>query len=130
MIKMRYNIVANTAAKTRVPGVVEEAAVPEAVLPSGRRVEETGVGAIELVEAVLCVLWGVAMNDIQQHRDAHRMSRINQLLQFIWGPIPTAETQPQRVCVTRGSQPSPLQHKRRLRFSFVLLSQTPIDPLW
>jgi len=55
----------------RVPAVVEEAAAPQTVLPSGWRVEETRVGAIKAVQAVLGVLGGVAVNDIQQHHDAH-----------------------------------------------------------
>lgn len=62
------------------------------MLPSGRRVEETRVGAIKAVQAVLRVLGGMAVNDVQQHHDAHRMSHVNQLLQLVWGTIPTTET--------------------------------------
>lgn len=76
----------------RVPGVVEEAAVPQAVHPSGRRVEETRVGAVKAVQAILGVLGGVAVNDIQQHHDAHWMSHIHQLLQLVWGTVPTTDT--------------------------------------
>lgn len=60
-----------------VPGVVEKAAVPHFVLPSGWRVEETWVWAVKAVQAILGVLGGVAVNDIQQHHDAHWMRHIN-----------------------------------------------------
>lgn len=90
-MKMRYSSVVNIGPKQEVPGIVEEAAAPEAVLPSGRRVEETWIGAIEPVQAVLRVLGGVAVNDVQQHHNAHRMSHIDQLLQLIWGTIPTID---------------------------------------
>lgn len=53
-----------------LPGVVEEAAVPQAVHPPGGRVEETRSGAIKAVQAILSVLGGVAVDDIQQHHDA------------------------------------------------------------
>lgn len=77
----------------QIPGVVKEAAVPELVLPSGWRMEETGVGPVKEVQAILCVLGGVAVNHIQQHHDAHRMSHIDQLLQLIWGTVATADRQ-------------------------------------
>lgn len=77
----------------QIPGVVKEAAVPELVLPSRWRMEETGVGPIKDVQAVLCVLGGVAVNHVQQHHDAHRMSHIDQLLQLIWGTVATTEGQ-------------------------------------
>lgn len=54
-----------------VPGVVEEAAVPQAVHPPGWRVEEARVRAIKAIQAVLTVLGGMAVYDIQQHHDAH-----------------------------------------------------------
>lgn len=88
----RWGAVVNSGAGQRLPGVVEEAAVPQAVLPSGWRVEETRVGAIEAVQAVLGVLGGVAVNDVQQHHDAHWMSHIYQLLKLIWGTVPTTNT--------------------------------------
>lgn len=75
-----------------VPGVVEEAAVPHAVLPSGRIVEEARLGAVEAVQAVLRVLGGVAVDDVQQHHDAHRVSHVDQLLQLLWGTVPTTNT--------------------------------------
>lgn len=74
-----------------IPGVVEEAAVPEAVLPSGWRMEETGVGAVEEVQAIIRVLGGMAVNHVQQHHDAHRMSHVDHLLQLIWGPVATTD---------------------------------------
>lgn len=74
-----------------IPGVVEEAAVPEAVLPSGWRMEETGVGTIEEVQAILRVLGGMAVNHVQQHHDAHRMSHVDHLLQLIWGSVATTD---------------------------------------
>lgn len=77
----------------QIPGVVKEAAVPELVLPSGWRMEETGVGPIKEVQAVLWVLGGVAVNHVQQHHDAHRMSHIDQLLQLIWGTVATTDRQ-------------------------------------
>lgn len=73
----------------RIPGVVEETAVPQAVLPPGWGVEETRVTAIEAVQAVLRVLGGMAVHDIQKHHDAHGVSHINQLLQLIRGTIAT-----------------------------------------
>lgn len=75
-----------------VPGVVEETAAPQLVLPSGWRVEEARVGAIEAVQAVLRVLGGVAVNYVQQHHYAHRVSRVDHPLQFFWGPVPTKQT--------------------------------------
>lgn len=75
----------------KLPGVVEETAVPEWVLPSGWWVEETRVGAIEEVQAVLCVLAGVAVNNVQQHHNAHWMSHVDQLLQLIRSPVPTTD---------------------------------------
>lgn len=77
----------------QIPGVVKEAAVPELVLPSGWRVEETGVGPIEEVQAVLCVLGGVAVDHVQQHRDAHGVSHVDQLLQLIRGSVAAADRQ-------------------------------------
>lgn len=77
----------------QIPGVVKEAAVPELVLPSGWRMEETGVRPIKEVQAILCVLGGVAVNHVQQHHDAHRMSHIDQLLQLIWGTVATTDRQ-------------------------------------
>lgn len=82
----------NVVTTKRIPGVVEEATVPHAVLPSGWRVEEARVGAIKLVQSILCVLGGVAVNDIQQHHNAHRMSHIYQLLQLFRGTVPTTST--------------------------------------
>lgn len=76
----------------KVPGVVEEAAVPQAVLASGRGVEETRVRAVEAVQAVLCVLGGVAVDDVQQHHDAHRMGHVYQLLQLVGGTVATENT--------------------------------------
>lgn len=81
----------------QIPGVIKEAAVPERVLPSGWRMEETGVGPIKEVQAVLCVLGGVAVDHVQQHYDAHRMSHIDQLLQLIWGTVATAHRQTRAV---------------------------------
>ena len=53
-----------------LPGVVEEAAVPLFVVPPGGGMEETRSGAIKAVQAILSVLGGVAVDDIQQHHDA------------------------------------------------------------
>lgn len=74
-----------------IPGVVEEAAVPETVLSSGRRMEETGVGSIKEVQAILGVLGGMAVNHVQQHHDAHRMSHIDQFLQLVRGTVAAAD---------------------------------------
>lgn len=89
-----------------IPGVVEEAAVPETVLSSGWRMEETGVGPVEEVQAVLRVLGGVAVNHVQQHHDAHRMSHVDHLLQLLWVTVATAERQTRPITHQNANNPS------------------------
>lgn len=89
----------------QIPGVVKEAAVPELVLSSGWRVEEAGVGAIEEVQAVLCVLGGVAVDHVQQHRDAHGVSHVDQLLQLIRGSVAAADRQTRLRWFIASNQP-------------------------
>ena len=89
-----------------VPGIVEEAAAPLLVLPSGWRVEEARVGAVEAVQAVLRVLGGVAVDDVQQHHDAHGVGHVDQLLQLIRGAVPTAGRHAQLGSVRRAQGPS------------------------
>lgn len=89
-----------------VPGVVEEAAVPETVLSSGWRMEETGVGPVEEVQAVLRVLGGMAVNHVQQHHDAHRMSHVDHLLQLLWGTVATTERQTRAITYQKANYPS------------------------
>lgn len=74
-----------------VPGVVEEAAVPQGVHAPRRRVEEARVGAVEAVQAVLRVLGGVAVHHVQQHHDAHGVGHVDQLLQLVGGPVATGK---------------------------------------
>jgi len=56
-------------------------------------VEVAGIGAIEHVEAVHDVLGSVAVYDVQEHRDAHTVSRVYQLLQFLRCAVTTGEIQ-------------------------------------
>lgn len=90
--KPKDDVTVNCWIRRWVPWVVEEAAVPQLVLPPGWRVEETRVGAVKVVQAVLRVLWGVAVNDIQQHHDAHRVGHIYHLLQLLRGAVATTDT--------------------------------------
>lgn len=89
-----------------IPGVVEEAAVPETVLSSGWRMEETSVGPVEEVQAVLRVLGGVAVNHVQQDHDAHRMSHVDHLLQLLWGTVATTERQTRHKPKCKLSKPT------------------------
>ena len=73
-----------------IPGVVEEPAAPERVLPPGGGVEEAGVGAVEAVQAVLRVAGGVAVDHVQQDHDAQGVRHVDQPLQLLGGPETTA----------------------------------------
>lgn len=75
-----------------VPGVVEEAAVPQGVHASRRGMEEARVGAVEAVQAVLRVLGGVAVHHVQQHHNAHGVGHVDQLLQLVGGSVATGKT--------------------------------------
>jgi len=52
-------------------------------------VEETAVGAVELIQSVDGVLTGMAMYHIQQDNYTTPVRHVNQLLQLIRRPIPT-----------------------------------------
>lgn len=81
-----------------LPGVVEEAAVPLFVVPPGGGMEETRSGAIKAVQAILSVLGGVAVDDIQQHHDAQWMSHVDQLLQLVRSPVAATNMTHTDVC--------------------------------
>lgn len=74
-----------------IPGVVEEAAVPQGVHASRGGVEEARAGAVEAVQAVLRVLGGVAVHHVQQHHNAHGVGHVDQLLQLIGGSVATGK---------------------------------------
>lgn len=44
-----------------------------------------------MVQAILSVLGGVAVDHIQKHHESHWMGHIYQLFQLIWGTVPAKD---------------------------------------
>lgn len=65
------------------------------MFPSATIVEKAGVSAVELVQAIMNVLGGMAVHHIQEYIDAMPMGSIYHRLQFLWGPVPAAKTRPE-----------------------------------
>ena len=74
---------------TDVLGVVEESAIPQIMEAASVVMEETAVGAVELVQTVHGVLTRVAVYHIQQHGDTTTVRFVDQLFQLIGRSVPT-----------------------------------------
>jgi len=70
-------------------GVVEQSAVPEVMEAASVVVEETAVGAVELVQSVDGVLTGMAVNHIQKDHYTSSMCHVDQLFQLFGRSIST-----------------------------------------
>ena len=82
--------VAQQEPKNLMMSVVEQSAIPELMSSFGALVEVLMIGAVKLIEPIKNVLRCVAVDNVEQHRDAHTVCGVHQLFQVFRGAIPTA----------------------------------------
>ncbi len=70
--------------------VVEAARVPHPVVAPGAPVEIHAVCAIKHVDAVVGVLAGVAVHNVNEHYQAQPVGLVHKSLQLIWSAEPAA----------------------------------------
>ena len=94
--------VAQQESKNLVMPVVEESTIPELVPTTTTFMEVLVVRAIEEVEPIENVLAGMRVHNVEEDGDAHAVSCIDELSQFLGGTIAGARGEEARDLVSKG----------------------------
>ena len=78
--------------------IVKQPAVPQRVVATATAVEETRVTAVKLIQAILDIFAGVAVNDVKKNTNAVAMGCVNEKLEIFRGTI-AAKTEKEKECL-------------------------------